>query len=90
VEGLQVWNCLRSLPGLVARLQAAMTTVDANMYPRVRVNAVRALPSALKWTEAVSSICSNYEAPMVWSFVTVYHFTATSILKTIRHMIYVV
>jgi hypothetical protein len=41
-----------------------------------------ALPSALKWTEAASNACCNYEAPMVWSHDSLRHLTVTFILKT--------
>lgn len=48
----------------VARLQAAVTTVDANMLRRVRQNAARRAAVCLEMDGA----CCNCETPMVWSF----------------------
>jgi hypothetical protein len=39
-----------------------MTAGDANMLRHVRENTVRALPSALRWTEVASNIYCNIEA----------------------------
>jgi hypothetical protein len=51
--------------GDVARLQAAMTTVDTNMLRRVQRIPYGSLPSDLKWTQATSNTDCNYEVPMV-------------------------
>jgi hypothetical protein len=54
----------RTIEDLVARLQAAVTTVDANMFVLERMPC-SALLSVLKWTEAASNTYCNYEAAML-------------------------
>jgi hypothetical protein len=46
----------RTTEDLVTKLQAAVTTVDANMRGRVRENAMRRPVSASRWTESSSNI----------------------------------
>jgi hypothetical protein len=52
----------------VARLQAAVTTVDANMLRRVRENAVRRTAVCLIMDGGHFEHLCNYEAPMILSF----------------------
>jgi hypothetical protein len=79
----------RTIEDLVARLQEAVTTVDANMLGVFERMPCSALPSALKWTDAASKTYCNYEAPMVSLFDSLRHLTVTCILKTKHHRTYV-
>jgi hypothetical protein len=71
----------------MARLEAAVTTVETNMFPHVQE---QAKPSALKSMEAALNIYQNYKAPMVLSFDSLHHLMVTHILKTKCHGTYAV
>jgi hypothetical protein len=47
------------------------------------------LLSHLKWMEAASDTCCNYEMPVVWLFYSLCCSTVTCIFKTIHHRTYI-
>lgn len=55
----------RTTEDLVARLQAAVATVDVNMFRRIPENAVRRPAVCLEVAESASNNYFNYEVPMV-------------------------
>jgi hypothetical protein len=55
----------RTTGDLVARLQAAVTTVDASMLRCVRENAVRRTAVCLKWMKPASDTYCKYEVLIV-------------------------
>jgi hypothetical protein len=67
----------------MAILEAAVTTVDANMLRWVQETALQ--QTALIWKEATLNTCCNYEAPVGQSVDCLYHLTAMCILKNKCH-----
>lgn len=58
----------RTIEYLVARLQAAVATVDTNMLRRVQVNVVRRTAVCLEAGGGLFNTYCNYEVPMLQTF----------------------
>jgi hypothetical protein len=82
-EGARLRSPSRTIEDLVARFQAVVTTIVANVF---RENAVRRNAICLEMTESASNIYCNYEATMLYIRLQQYLFKSHLKYKSIQFL----